>query len=265
MKTVIVMRMCPDYSKLTKENFADQIQQPYVPRTELRIMIDSDMLNFWDKHYRISYIDYRAKLAEMTRKNLAATGCQIFWGYQQFMDWYAADDEEAIIVPIDDDDYFCPHIAEVANEFANSTKVLIWRNAVIHTVSRFFFALGDDYRMCSNNWAVRKSYLKTLDPKQARHLVLLSHIHAGRFVHKHIPAGVKKVDKHFNLYNRHGASLAFMRDKIASNYYEEEFIPSSKYIPSKCDIPWQFAWSDDIINQLVKLNITLRKPIVTLL
>src|SRR5574343_399280 len=108
MKTVIALRSSPDYKSLNKELFAKQLNNRFGPHSEIKTVIQHDLLNIWNKCFAMPYLDYRYKIAKIAQSNLQNTGCDIV-NQQSFKDIFLSN-EEIIITPIDDDDWFSPDI-----------------------------------------------------------------------------------------------------------------------------------------------------------
>jgi hypothetical protein len=259
MNVVVVVRMVQDYSQLTKENFRDQLDAPYKPRKELQLFVANGLLDLWDRAFRMPYIDYRRRVCEVAADNLAATGCRVLRGYEEFIDWYATD-EDALIVPVDDDDWLAPTLPELPRHLRDDARVLVWGDTVLHNITRFHYGFVEGRRMHSNNWGVRKAYLKTLDDKKARHLVLLSHQHAETFVKANVPsAQVVKIPDRYNVYNRHVASLSFLRDLVDDGAAGKELGSIARRPVVTCDTPAEVAWADGYKNRLHLLALQLRR------
>ena len=266
MKVVIVVRMTANYANLNKDNFRSQINDPYKPKTELQIFIANNMLDLWDRIFCMPYIKYRSKICDIASRNLNNTGCLIIRGYQEFIEWYSKDEEDCIIVPVDDDDWFSPNISDVSKLFKESTNIVIWKNTVLHSLTRFHFGVVEGNRMGSNNWAVRKSYLKKMDDKEARHFVLLSHVHAESHVkNKMKKAEVSFVEDSFNIYNRHIASLNFIRSQIDKGDVVKELTAISKRDVTNFQFTDKLAWAEEYKNDIYSLRLRLTKPEILLI
>lgn len=224
------------------------------------------MLNLWDKIFHMPYIKYRNKICNIASKNLNNTGCLVIKGYEEFIDWYNKDDEECIIVPIDDDDWISPNISTVSEYFKENTNIVVWKNAVLHSLTRFHFGVVDGNRMGSNNWAVRKSCLKRMDQKEARHFILLSHVHAESYVkNKMNKEDVCFVNKNYNIYNRHIASLNFIRGLIEKGNVEKELTAISKRDVTNFEFIDNLSWAEEYKNEIYFLNLQIRKPEILLI
>lgn len=260
MNVVIAVRSCPDYKNLSGDAFANQLNEPYKPKTELQIFIANNIMELWDKSFKMNFLNYRHSLASISMNNYKATGCKILKGYLEFLDWYESD-EDGIVVPIDDDDYLSPDLANLVNEFDDDSNVVVWPHYVLHSVTRLHFGNTTGSRLHSNNWAVRKSYLKTLDDKQARQLVLLSHAHADtHFKNNNIKRQV--IDNVYSVYNRHAASLSFIRTKIDQEDFHAELPKAAKRPVSIDSVPEAINWIKTYLDDIAKLNTAIRTPVL---
>lgn len=264
MKVVIPIRTVADYRSMTKEKFEAQLNQKHKPMMELRVFIANNMLNVWDQSFRMSYVAYRDRISKLARQTLEATGCDILPGPEEFIEWYTSDqDEDAIICPIDDDDWFAPNISDVASYFDKDTQLVVWNNTVLHSITRYHFGVGDGHRLASNNWAVRKSYLKSLPKNTGRNLILDSHYHAETYMKKELPKNkIKYIDERFNVYNRHPASLSFIREKINELEIQYELPKIGKREVTCCEPPEGMEWCRDYLTNLYVLGLQLRKMVI---
>lgn len=262
MKVVVVVRMVADYRSFTNETFGDQLEQPYKPRTELQILMANDVLGIWDRTFRMGYIEYRHRMAEIAKQNHADTGCLVLRGHEAFSRWYTESDEDAIIVPVDDDDWLSPTLADVAKEFEPKTQVVVWKTTVLHSLTKHFYGVSEGFKLNSNNWAIRKSLLKRFDDKTARHTVLLSHFHADNFIKKHVGDGLKRLQSRHSVYNRHLASLSFLRQKLTE---EDITLELPKVVRRPMDFsasPEDCVWCSPYARRLYWLNLSIRQLFV---
>ena len=259
MKVVIALRSCPNYSDLSESNFAEQLDHPYKPKVELNVFIANNILDLWKKSFAMSYIEYRKRLCEIARENIKSTGCEILHWYEEFIRWYSKDPEDAIIVPVDDDDFFFPDLQKLESYYKHNTSCTYWNNSTLHSITKFHYGFSDNPYFASNTFSIRKSYLKTLDDKQARFLVLLSHRHTSKFIKSNVPADCRlSLDEHFSMYNRHAASLHFIRNQIDKNDFNTELPKIAKRDVVYAEPPENIIWSKPYVKKLFRLNQQLR-------
>jgi hypothetical protein len=89
-----------------------------------------------------------------------------------------------MIYPIDDDDYFHPELAGTAPTIAEQTAIVFWPHLVYtYDDAGSPTLLARPVRtLLTNNWGVRKSFLKEhFTEDEARH-ILMDHAHATRAI-----------------------------------------------------------------------------------
>jgi len=122
-----------------------------------------DILQIWDRLFRVNLFAFRHELQRISLDNLRSVrDARLTIGFRDFEAWYEGDDDE-MIYPIDDDDYFHPDLARTAPDEADETPFVFWLHMQYvydkHTGSpmlqRAMLA-----SLLSNNWGIRKSFLK---------------------------------------------------------------------------------------------------------
>lgn len=261
MRVVIVVRSCPDYLQMNEESFKAQANDLYKPQAELREMVAQDLLEVWKKCFTMSFFEYRHEIAKIARANLAATGCEVIRTANEFTPWYAGD-EDAVILPVDDDDWFAPEASDLGDRF-DDAALLCWNKHTYKNFNSAKFYRSGGFRLASNNWAVRKSWLKTLDDKKAHDLVLGSHRHSQTFVEGNLPMSrVRVLDENLSVYVRHLGSLALLRSFVLAGTFQESLKKAAGRIPVPPLVPSYFTWAIKWVDQAQLLGYKMRRKLM---
>lgn len=166
MKARILVRTDVDWSSMTEESFASQVD-PTRPLGFLAAATENDLPGTFREVFGVDFFRYRAevrRIAEASLRNVRDV--QVSTGFEGADAWFL-DGEDEFIFPTDDDDFFRPDLARAVEHAAPGTRILLWDavqaglaptdpNPVCRRVE--WSALG------SNNWAVRKSFLREQFP-----------------------------------------------------------------------------------------------------
>ena len=145
--------------------------------------LDRDrILDTWDSSFALDFPTFRAELAQIAAANRSSVGyARLSVGFDDFASWYRTDEDE-MIYPIDDDDYFHPDLAITAPSESDDTAIVFWPHLVYTYDDNGspLVSTRPTRNLLTNNWGVRKSFLKEhFGEGQVRHL-LAEHSHAAR-------------------------------------------------------------------------------------
>jgi hypothetical protein len=180
-----------------EEAFRAQLSPGFRPLVEL-----------WDTTFSLPYHRFRQALREIARDNLARVEGARCAPWEEIP-------EGALVLPVDDDDWFAPHAARAAAEAhrANGGDGVRWRSSFLevsidasHTVSRvgrrLLPGVGPKYTCTTNNYALVK---RGGDPLLAyRHVAASRVLAAGGIELPHL-------DRELSLTNRSLASQTSLR------------------------------------------------------
>ena len=180
MECIILVRTDIDYSELNSDNFSNQainwgnLSGPPI--------VQQHLLEVWRNTFYIDYFGYRSQLKKIGESNLrfvAAnnTNVRIVFGFDEFQSLLEEEDD-AWIIPIDDDDWLHPNIIESIRQSEPSKTLVRWHDywwdllknqKILHHQTAQFHYLG------SNNWAIKKSRLKQYELAEAA-MIASNHI-----------------------------------------------------------------------------------------
>jgi hypothetical protein len=265
MNVSIIVRSSPDYQKIRDKNcFRNQLSEPYKPKLELELLLNNNIFDVWNKFFSIDFFSYRKSIVEIAKDNLKNTDCKILKEYTEYCRWYKYDTEDSILVPVDDDDWFSPQLKDIANHFDDQTDVVVWPEVVFYSTTNHYCNISKNYKFGSNNWAVKKSFLKKLDAKTARHLVLLSHKHTENFMKYNVSENrIKKLNNFYSVHIKHLGGLNFLKNLIQLNNFETDIkkIYLDKIYLNKSYFNKELEWTDPFVNKVFELNRKIRNKI----
>jgi len=121
-------------------------------------------------------------------------------GLSDFTAWYETDDDE-MIYPIDDDDYFREDLASTAPLVTDETAVVFWPH-ISYTYDDNgspVLATRPVRTLLSNNWGIRKSFLKEQFTEPEARRILTDHAYAAMEVARLF--GVPRPARHENWWD----------------------------------------------------------------
>jgi hypothetical protein len=264
MQTVIYVRTAVDYTKSipTINEFLNQTDKRR-PLGDI-CRLKGDLYEMWDRFFSLRYPVYRTKVRAIAEKSLKATGLPIFRGeYSELMEWQP--DKELIIVPSDDDDWVCPGLAKLSEEFGDDTKAVVWPHVrftgidvqeVVSFANPFYRQRNLRKEIKTNNYALRRSFL--LEMPCAFNLLHFDGS-ANRFLIQNVETALqdKEVsvpEKAYSMYNRHVGSITVLASYYAGNGLESHF--SLFCCREKCvpPIPEDVVWAKPYIEEMEELS-----------
>ena len=175
-------------------------------------------------------------------------------------------EEEVVILPTDDDDWFSPDIASVLRHFEDGSNLVLWPFSRFDSVEdpiaysyniKAVESYNKEMFIKTNNYAMRRSFLLTL-PQKFR--VIHFHTEAYNLLVRDRSDVVKKmVYETLSVCNRHVGSLSYLADAFREGTLQQElsYIGNrERYIPS---IPSVMEWSRSYIEAMEDLNEQLRR------
>lgn len=258
MDVCVLVRTNTDYKTIDPAKFGDQ-ERPFIPKKELGIVAKADLIGIWDSLFATKYLDYRQKIKELAESNLKETGLPIFHGDSEgFSEWYNSSND-GIVLPVDDDDWFCHNVKNVASHFDADTGLVCWQPIQIDFLhySKVRYPTVRDCYLRSNNWAVKKSFLKSF-PASAR-LVQQSHRHAWEdIVRDHNSVGCKQIAEHYGIYNHHLGSLSYLRAAADKGELRETLERTLRARFVSLDLDNQTSWATPYVRVMERILMRLR-------
>jgi hypothetical protein len=147
----------------------------------LEALEDKHILDVWDEFFDVDLITLRYELNRISQDNLSLVrDARLTVGLHDFPAWYERDEDE-MIYPIDDDDYFHPDLAGTAPNVGDETAIVFWPH-IAYTYDDSgspTLAKRPVRTLLSNNWGVRKSFLKEQFTEQEARRILTDHAYAA--------------------------------------------------------------------------------------
>jgi hypothetical protein len=157
----------------------------------------------WNETFSIPFHLFRHRVWQIARENLSRVEGAVCAGWEEIPDG-------ALVVPVDDDDWFAPNVAEVLEgEYDPGATAYRWVSSFIEVPIHFPHRLGlirrrifpgtrPRYVCTTNNYAMVKSP-ETKD-------LLRSHPRASRWAEAQEAGVVKRIDQRLSVMNRTLAS-----------------------------------------------------------
>lgn len=251
MECIILVRTNINYDELNADQFAHQaIRWGNLSGPP---MIQKHLLEVWQDIFFVNYFDYRSRLKAIAESNLRFvanknTNVRIIFGLFDEFESFMNDNNDAWIIPIDDDDWLHPDVIDSINLTEPFTTLVRWgdywwdlmRNKTIHHE-----AYRRHHYLGSNNWAIRKSVLRQYELPEAA-IALSNHIVAWKHFCKPYkePPGVQTLERCLSLYLFHIGSLT----NISRDTFPREFLTKMSKIIIDVELPdpmqWAQPWAD---------------------
>ena len=230
----VLVRTDINWAQMTVAAFGKQTDQDR-PLLFIKFAEANGVFDVWDSWSQTDYFAFREALANVSKQNFSSLpGTSVSVGLDQFASWWA-DPQDEWIVPVDDDDFFKPTLAQRLSRITSKTDVVAWPE--VHYVCPAGESGGPagppEFRrpgnkvLWTNNWAVRKSFLVRSFAETTARKVLTDHSFATKQIARVLgdeevaeadpwyaadltaPA-VQWVDEPMSLTVKHPASLYFL-------------------------------------------------------
>jgi hypothetical protein len=153
----------------------------------------------WNQIFSMSYWEYRHAIKEISVSNWEDTGSRLHIMELEKLEI----DADQYVVPTDDDDWLCPEEMELDID----ADIVVWDSIVYKTaISRSYRIWSCKALPCTNNYAVRGSFLNKLKPED-RYAILNHHMSVFR-VKKKYKGRLKCLRKTYSCYNWHPGSAS---------------------------------------------------------
>jgi hypothetical protein len=160
-------------------------------------------IDVWNRTFDMPYHVFRHRLREIAQRNLAAVEGAVPARWDEIP-------EGALVVPVDDDDWFAPELATVlASEVRPGATGCYWTSSFVEVPVDLRHRLGlvrqrlvpgtpPKYLCTTNNYALVKR------PDTQR--FLLRHVRASAWIERHVGDEVERIDRRLSAMNRNLAS-----------------------------------------------------------
>ena len=232
------------------------------------------ILDLWDETFAVDFGWYRSELNRISSENLASVRDARFTaGFTDFSAWYQTDEDE-MIYPIDDDDYFHPELARTAPSAADQTAIVFWPHLVYTYEDNGSPTLATRpvRTLLSNNWGVRKSFLKEHFNDQEAQRILINHAFAANEIARRfgIPPSARDenwwdvelradrarfLSKSYGISLKHVGSLLGLRRALDRDYAGSF---ARFRLNESADIPSELMWVEPWIRQAERVFHSLR-------
>jgi hypothetical protein len=165
---------------MTPEQFGQQ-RGPGQPANFIRWVNKLKLHEFWAESFSMPFFEFRRRLQELARSNLdSVREARISTGLANLDAWINSAEDE-LIFPVDDDDWFSPDLCELG-AIDPDVAMVVWPPAQL--VYR-----PEDYRpilrqlpssaLMTNNWGIRKSFLRKHFDRNTIRRILARHADAS--------------------------------------------------------------------------------------
>lgn len=224
----ILVRTNVDWHHMNADAFEQQ-DDPTRPLLFIRLASQRHAIDAFKEIFDFDFFAFRAEMKAIGAASLhAVRGARLTLGFRDFHNWLD-DPEDEMVFPIDDDDVFHPELATLASSVAPETSIVVWQHAAFgHAPPEYHAGVGrfESAILMTNNWGVRKSFLRSKFSRDEALRFLCDHGDAQRHMLRlcglsmnpefgilapcytglHVPS-VRFVEGHFGLQLLHPASL----------------------------------------------------------
>jgi hypothetical protein len=183
---------------MTDERFRSQ-SDPTQPLLFIRGAASQDLPGAFLRTFGVNYYAYRSELQRIAAAALSSVDVDAMSvGFDDFDNWFH-DETDEVIFPIDDDDLFAWNLRDAIKAMGTDSALVLWSHVmagfidfkIVPAVSRQILPL-----LYSNNWGVRKSFLRSnfdvIDAKQFlahHHIAHRNSLHLLGISVTHLPEG----------------------------------------------------------------------------
>jgi len=204
METIVFVRHNIDWADMTMKEFMSQNPRfgPGGRETEGKAILkwfkaNKIFFDLWNQIFQIDYFTFRARVKELAEETFV--GVKVVKGFEALKQECKKNEEDAYIVPIDDDDWISPKLASRLS--SQSAAIIHWNMAFTDNPrTKYGFK---SFRTC--NFAVRKSIIQNT-PKFQK--LLLHHVSFGNHAKRIKSARIRAL---LSVANRTIASVGQMQ------------------------------------------------------
>jgi hypothetical protein len=173
--------------------FLAQLDPAFLPKVEA-----------WNRTFSLPYHLFRRELRAIAQANLEQVEGAVICGWEEVPDG-------ALVAPVDDDDWFAPHLAATIRAAAGpDVFALHWRQGVVEVpinaghglrllLRKLIPSLRPRWLCATNSYVIRKG---SVDPR-----CFVSHVAASRWFPLQDPARIRVLPERLSLHNRSLASI----------------------------------------------------------
>lgn len=161
-------------------------------------------VNAWNATFRLPYHAFRRELKTIAQANLAQVKGAVVCPWEEVPDG-------ALVAPVDDDDWFAPHLVEAIDATARTELLgMHWQQSVLEVpinsshrlqlmLRRWIPGLRPRWLCATNNYVIRKG---SVDPR-----CFTSHVAASHWFPQQPPDRIEVLPQRLSLHNRSLASI----------------------------------------------------------
>lgn len=216
-------------------------------------------VKLWNKYISPNYFNFRA---ELKKEVMSLWKIPYFTPTENFLKKL---DDDDIIVPVDDDDYFHPNLEQFLLENVEDNEYGHW-GTIVHTSfmdNRFFIwrknrpELGlEKIEIATNCYFFKVKALKKLNFQQV--VCLLSVHHDSLLKAKKMKLKIMNKENHLmSVYNRHPASHSILRHLDSGIFFKDIFNIG------KQELPRGWIWAKEGVDKITNLisNVKINEDI----
>jgi hypothetical protein len=245
MKIFLYLRNTKNWNKIKLNNLYDNKNNYHFCKTYRFI----NNVKLWNKFIDPDYFNFREKLK---KEMMGLWKIPYVTQSDNFLKKLNDDD---IIVPVDDDDFFHPELEDFLLEYAKDNEYGHWGTLVHTSFMNNRFSIWENNKkklgsskieICTNCYFFKLKVLKKLNHKQV--VELLSTHHNSLFKAKEMNLKImNKENCVMSVYNRHPASHSILRHLSSGNHFKNIFNTNKNQVPK------QWHWAKEGIDKITNL------------
>jgi hypothetical protein len=249
MKIIVYIRSTEDWANYTYEKLTEYTERTKSLSTPALVINIDDVLmkvKHWDNSFSQTYFKYRESI-----KKIAISSWSPYTICYNFEELLKIVNDEDIVCPSDDDDWFRHDLAEKLPMHLSDVDLLVW-DQVVHMTNHFgphnWFLFHDN--VSTNNYCIRGVKLKKMNIMDQ--MAILNNENAFlNICCKKYKFNVKYImDDLLSCYVWHIGSLSNMSLKTINEYKQIWKTPMQNP---------DFMWTMDLYKQLLKIHNALSK------
>lgn len=261
---ILFLRSNVDWSKLNEGNFLEQntLCPAAYPTTAKQRELLLSGIRVWNSVLGMSYFCYRQRLREISNRNW----CRLrnldlvlinHNHYQSLLDW-----SEAYVVPVDEDDWFRPDLADLLRSVPTAdVDIVRWKDAAFRPIPQL--SDQDDLRgtrprirlraspegVPTNSYAVSTRLLARL-PLDVGKSCLMKHWEVDRYIVAH-SASVHSMPEYVGVTHKSLASWTNIKSVRSTDFLLEQL---DRLTLQTHSFPNEVAWAQEYVSLSEELN-----------
>lgn len=250
MRFIIFIRQKIDWEKISEDEFKSQDEKSTIYKLNNSSI---DLLKTWEDMFSCKFTEFRREMKNIAYKQNCKCNIEILQGKEE-IEKEMEREEDAYILPTDDDDFFHPDIFSKLNQIKSENGIILWPEGWVMG-SKAFKTRPPSRGTGTNTYAIKKSTLRTVNKdlqwRLVRHHGSVQRVLYSDLSIKDFIDTCEFIDEPLSVSNRHVGTITLWQNtinkpqevhqKILKRYFE--------YTSFDLEIHEHYSWTKEAVLQ----------------